>query len=278
MDFLLLGGDLFHENKPSSNTLTHCVELLRKYTLGDGEIKFDVVSDQKVNFQHSMYFQTVNFEDANLNVKIPVFSIHGNHDDPNTKDAVSVMDTLSAAGLVNYFGKQKNIDQLEVSPVLLYKKGLKLALYGIGALPEERFHRYIASGKVKFLAMDQPESWFKMFVVHQNRVKHGTKYLPENCLTELPDFVVWGHEHDSNTKADFNPQQNFYVYQPGSTVATSLSPGEALPKHCGLLHVKQESHGDFRIKLDPIPLQSVRQFYFESVDLDNYFESVGKNT
>lgn len=27
--------------------------------------------------------KTVNFEDPNLNISIPVFSIHGNHDDPS---------------------------------------------------------------------------------------------------------------------------------------------------------------------------------------------------
>lgn len=31
----------------------------------------------------------MNYEDANLNVAIPVFSIHGNHDDPQGAGAVS---------------------------------------------------------------------------------------------------------------------------------------------------------------------------------------------
>ena len=270
----MLGGDLFHENKPSSRVLTRCVDLFRKYTLGDGLIQFKIVSDQEVNFGHSSQFKHVNFEDTNLNVKIPVFSIHGNHDDPNTKDAVSVLDTLAAAGLINYFGKQSNIDAVRVSPVLMVKRDLQLAMYGIGSLPEERFHRHIAAGRVQFLAMEQPEEWFKLFVVHQNRVKHGSKYLPENCLTSLPDLVVWGHEHESFTKADYNSQQGFYVYQPGSTVATSLCPSEAVPKHVGLLHLQRDSTGDFRIKLDPIPLRTVRQFYFKTVDLDYHFISV----
>ncbi|KAJ1381654.1 Metallo-dependent phosphatase-like [Sesbania bispinosa] len=45
VDFMLLGGDLFHENKPS-------------------------------RFGH------VNYEDPHFNVGLPVFTIHGNHDDP----------------------------------------------------------------------------------------------------------------------------------------------------------------------------------------------------
>jgi len=47
----------------------------------------------------------VNFEDPNLNVGLPVFTIHGNHDDPTGADSLSAVDLLSTAGLVNYFGK-----------------------------------------------------------------------------------------------------------------------------------------------------------------------------
>ena len=46
-----------------------------------------------------------NFEDPNLNVGLPVFTIHGNHDDPTGADSLSAVDILSTAGLVNYFGK-----------------------------------------------------------------------------------------------------------------------------------------------------------------------------
>lgn len=47
----------------------------------------------------------VNFEDPNLNVGLPIFTIHGNHDDPTGVDSLSAVDLLSTAGLVNYFGK-----------------------------------------------------------------------------------------------------------------------------------------------------------------------------
>jgi len=35
VDFVLLGGDLFHENKPSRHCMQQTIELLRKYCLGD---------------------------------------------------------------------------------------------------------------------------------------------------------------------------------------------------------------------------------------------------
>ena len=50
VDFILLGGDLFHENKPSRRCLHSCISMLRKYCMGGTPIVFDIVSDQTVNF------------------------------------------------------------------------------------------------------------------------------------------------------------------------------------------------------------------------------------
>ena len=36
---------------------------------------------------------------------LPVFTIHGNHDDPSGADNLSAVDVLSTCKLVNYFGK-----------------------------------------------------------------------------------------------------------------------------------------------------------------------------
>lgn len=50
VDFVLLGGDLFHENKPSRATLVRTIEILRKYCMSDKPVQFQVVSDQTINF------------------------------------------------------------------------------------------------------------------------------------------------------------------------------------------------------------------------------------
>lgn len=80
VDFILLGGDLFHDNKPSNRVMLECVNLFRKYCLGDKPIEFQLVSDEKINFSSTAQtnpFPWANFKDPNLNVGIPVFSIHG---------------------------------------------------------------------------------------------------------------------------------------------------------------------------------------------------------
>ena len=45
VDFILLGGDLFHENKPTRATLHGVMALLREYTLGDRPVSIELLSD-----------------------------------------------------------------------------------------------------------------------------------------------------------------------------------------------------------------------------------------
>ncbi len=151
-DFVLLGGDLFHENHPSRTTMLRAMAVLKKYCLNDRPVAFEVLSDQSQNFaegcaysharcnseecarvacvgmlfsvpgsvargpahvkwhvsqtSQAVWCRHVNYEDAHYNVGLPVFTIHGNHDDPTGADNSSAVDELSRAGLVNYFGKQ----------------------------------------------------------------------------------------------------------------------------------------------------------------------------
>ena len=50
VDFVLLGGDLFHENKPSRRCIVKVMDLFRRYSLGPNPVKFQIVSDQSLNF------------------------------------------------------------------------------------------------------------------------------------------------------------------------------------------------------------------------------------
>lgn len=89
---------------------------------------------------------------------------------------------------------------------------------------------FFSSFTVPLSTHECPHSnYFSLFL---NRSKHGaTNYIPEQFLDDFINLVVWGHEHECKIAPFQNEQQGFYVSQPGSSVVTSLSPGEAVKKY-----------------------------------------------
>lgn len=99
-----------------------------------------------------------------------------------------------------------------------------------------------------FRPAEDKESWFNVMLVHQNRcdirvtgqvlalnicprVAHGPKNsVPDNGFGDEVDLVIWGHEHDCHIEAEEVPGKNYYISQPGSSIATSLAKGESLKK------------------------------------------------
>jgi double-strand break repair protein MRE11 len=95
--------------------------LLREYTLGDKPIQIELLSDpddgKAPGFSYAILiivsnitytinrFPAINYEDSNLNVAIPVFSIHGNHDDPQGAGVVSVPSSILSLRCANQWVK-----------------------------------------------------------------------------------------------------------------------------------------------------------------------------
>lgn len=230
VDFVLLGGDLFHDNKPSRKTMHSVMELFRKYCLGNRPVEFQLLSDPAKNFVS----KEANWRNQNLNISLPVLCIHGNHDDPTEESNLSAMDLLSSAGVVNYFGKVPEVDKIEIAPILLQKGNTRVALYGLGSIRDERLHRTFLSHQVKMLYPNNDEAgdWFNMLVFHQNRSAHGpTNHIPESFLDENLHLVIWGHEHECRIDPEFNSAKEFFVIQPGSSAITSLAEAESKPKY-----------------------------------------------
>jgi double-strand break repair protein MRE11 len=262
VDMVLLAGDLFHENKPSRKSMYQVMRSLRMNCLGDRPCELEFLSDASENFQGA--FNHVNYEDLDMNVAMPVFSIHGNHDDPSGEGHLAALDILQVSGLINYYGRTPESDNIQVKPVLLQKGRTKLALYGLSNVRDERLYRTFRDGKVKFFQPSvQKEDWFNLICVHQNHHAHTeTSYLPEHFLPEFLDLVIWGHEHECLINPRLNPETKFHVMQPGSSVATSLVPGEAVQKQVSLLSITGRE-----FKSEPIPLKSVRPFVMKEIVL-----------
>ncbi|CAL8103047.1 unnamed protein product [Orchesella dallaii] len=274
VDFVLLGGDLFHENKPRPNVLRKTTELLQKYCLGSKPVSFQYVGNPERDFPNADEPE-VNYYNPNINIALPVFTIHGNHDDPIGHTKTSAVDHLAAAKLVNHFGQWDNLNNIEVSPVLLTKGETKLALYGLGHLKDDRLNRLMHDKKITFIGPEEDrKAWFNLFVLHQNRVKHGPKnYIPENYVPGYMDLVVWGHEHECRIHQELaEGLVNTYICQPGSSVATSLCHGEAVEKHVALLKINRRM---FRI--EKLKLQTVRPFVMRDITAKEILERCPKN-
>jgi double-strand break repair protein MRE11 len=273
VDMVLLAGDLFHDNKPSRKALFQVMRSLRMNCLGEKPCELEMLSDASDIFEGA--FAHVNYEDPDINVAIPVFSIHGNHDDPSGDGHFCSLDLLQVSGLLNYFGRTPESDNISIKPVLLQKGQTKLALYGMSNVRDERLFRTFRDGKVKFFKPGvQQSDWFNLMAVHQNHHAHTeTGYLPENFLPEFLDLVVWGHEHECLIDPRLNPETMFHVMQPGSSVATSLVPGEAVPKHVAIVNVTGK---DF--KIEKHRLKTVRPFITSEIVLseDKRFKHLAK--
>ncbi|KAI1496266.1 Metallo-dependent phosphatase-like protein [Biscogniauxia marginata] len=273
VDMVLLAGDLFHDNKPSRLSMYQVMRSLRQNCLGMKPCELQFLSDANEVFASA--FGHVNYEDPDINISIPVFSIHGNHDDPSGEGNYCSLDLLQVAGLLNYYGRTPEVDNIEVKPVLLQKGQTKLALYGLSNVRDERLFRSFRDHKVKWFRPSQQSSdWFNLLSVHQNHYAHTpTSYLPENMLPEWLDLVVWGHEHECLVDPRHNPETGFHVMQPGSSIATSLVPGEAVAKHVAVLNITGR---DFTVEKHR--LKTVRPFMAGEITLasDKRFKGLDK--
>ncbi|KAI9677350.1 MAG: meiotic recombination [Bathelium mastoideum] len=264
VDMVLLAGDLFHDNKPSRKAMYEVMRILRMNCYGEKPCELEMLSDPSENFRGAL--DHVNYEDEDINVAIPVFSIHGNHDDPSGEGHLAALDLLQISGLVNFYGRTPESDNIVIKPILLQKGRTKLALYGMSNVRDERLFRTFRDGKVKFFQPGtQKDEWFNLMSVHQNRHAHtDTSYLPESFLPEFLDLVIWGHEHECLIEPQYNPQTGFHVIQPGSSIATSLMPGEAVSKHVTILSITGK---DFESQ--PIRLKRVRPFVMKEIVLQD---------
>nr|GAT52877.1 predicted protein [Mycena chlorophos] len=190
VDFILLAGDLFHENKPSRDCLYKTIALLREYTLGDKPVQVELLSDPDEGKAEGFSFPAINYEDPNFNVSIPVFSIHGNHDDPQgagADGALCALDVISVTGLINYMGKidlpvdasESSSTGIAVRPVLLRKGNTYLGLYGMGNVKDQRMHFELRSNRVRMYMPREKNKWFNIMLLHQNRYAYLKRKVNE---------------------------------------------------------------------------------------------------
>ncbi|KAL6122591.1 hypothetical protein NUSPORA_00359 [Nucleospora cyclopteri] len=248
VDFIIQGGDLFHYNKPSRNTYKKTFELLKKYNKNINK------TENQLRFSNLK----VELNKTNISNLRPFLSIHGNHDDPSGYNSVSPMDVLHSTGLLYYFGKTNRIDQINIKPILIEKESAKVAVYGLGHIKDRRLYRIIMQNRIHFEPVSN--DYYKILVVHQNRVCRKEEYFPEEKIPSFFNLVIFGHEHLSEKIRG----KYFDIIQVGSSVRTSLSMDERGSKYVYFLDVEEN-----KCKISRKELKSVRYFHINTFSVSN---------
>ncbi|KAL0212132.1 hypothetical protein RCL1_005758 [Eukaryota sp. TZLM3-RCL] len=266
VDILLLGGDLFHDRRPSHVTLCRTESLLTKYCFGDKPIEVNLLTGQE-----EIVGGSANFLNENLNISLPIFTINGNHDEPTGANRLSPLDILSRASLLNYIGKLDSApNEITLKPVVLQKGATILCLFGLGYLNDTRMHKLFDDNRIK-MELPQgltPSDVFSILMLHQSRqIRGGAKSKNFICLDHLQrlgmvDLAVWGHEHQSEVLPKVTPE----IIQPGSPVATAMHVSNVGQKYVTLLEVNRQMR-----KIVQIPLLTSRMFQYKTVSLADLF-------
>jgi len=123
---------------------------------------------------------------------------------------------------------------------------------------------------------ERPESYFHILVIHQNRFKGMKNWSYKNSVHPkmFPNFfnlIIWAHEHESMPDIEQSSEIQAYIYQPGSSVATSLIEAEAKTKHAGLFTFRKNE-----FYFEPIYLtNSERPLIFKQIELGNLLKKKG---
>ncbi|CAD8183420.1 unnamed protein product [Paramecium octaurelia] len=269
VDFVILGGDLFHEKHPTEHCLLKCVDILQRHVFGDnfGGIQMEVNS---LNYQP-------NFSCSNFNVQLPIFIINGNHDDIVTErnESVSILDILHESKYLNYIGKITDQSNVCIKPIVLVKNNQKIALYGLGYMKDYQLHKIINDGKLVLDSLDQNN--FNILIIHQNKYKGNHFQDEKNFIDPIYfkkykiDLLIWGHEHEAIYTLD--TCEHYQVFYPGSTVATSIIEYESLIKQAGLFTLTKNQMKFESIKLE----KSYRPMIYKSVELSELINTAENN-
>ena len=77
----------------------------------------------------------------------------------------------------------------------------------MGYVPDERLSRMFEQQHVTFFQPPEEDSWFNLFVIHQNC--ESGRSLRSMRLDLLPAFlqlVIWGHEHECKVDPSWNDE------------------------------------------------------------------------
>ena len=187
-------------------------------------------------------------------IKVPVFTIYGNHE-RRTKEMTNPVELLLTANFVKY---------LHGTSEVFEKDGEKVQIFGIGNIPDRYAKTAVESALKNFVP---EEGAFRILVLHQtisDILKTEEEELSLDFLENLPfDLIINGHIHKRMEKLGGK------VLMPGSTVITQLKKDEMEPKGYYIYETKTK-------KAEFFPIEC-RKFFHEELNFENSSEEDVRN-
>ena len=99
------------------------------------------------------------------------------------------------------------MDDIQIKPILFEKGSTRLAVYGMGYVPDERLSRMFEQHHVTFFQPSEEEDWFNLFIIHQNcESGRGRRNMRLDLLPRFLQLVIWGHEHECRIDPAWNEE------------------------------------------------------------------------
>lgn len=233
-DLVLLPGDIFDTRVPKQEIMEKAMKTLR--------VALDAQSSNVKIIESKNMSKVSEYTTAG----VPVVAIHGNHERRGSL-MVNPVETLAAGGLLVY---------VDEGFILFEKGGEKVAIHGLGAVPEHDAKDYLNEWSPKPL-----EGAYNILVLHQSFKEMLYEEIAFLDYSDLPkgfDLYVNGHIHWSSLD-DANGKK---ILHPGSTAITQMKKREAEePK--GFYFLETPSG-----KLDFVELERQRKLYFKEFKFD----------
>src|SRR5439155_8947762 len=236
-DLIILAGDIFDSRIPKTQTWGKALKVLTKPLLKENPgIKLVESSKQLKEISK----RTLNH--------IPVVAIHGTHE-RRGKDEINAVEALENAGILIHLHKNY---------VVFEKEGKKVAILGMSAVPES-----FAKDVLNYWNPKPLPDCYNILVIHQSVSPFVYSPLepPSLDLSNLPkgfDMIIDVHIHQNGK--EMIGSTIFLIV--GSTLTTQLEKNEA---EADKGFVKIEIDGGTKINF--VPLDSARKFYYEEIKL-----------
>lgn len=236
-DVILMPGDIFDLEEPSSKTMNYVFKILSKY-----------VGKQKIK---------TNLEDKIL-IK-PIIAIAGTHEYKG-KDYISPIDILE---------NSKYIYQLKHNNIIVNNENEDIAIFGMSGVPEK-----VAKDVLKKINFQPIKNYCNILMTHQSYnelLAFDDEMISNLSFEDLPDgfdLYINGHLHK---KYELSIKNSKFII-PGSTIITQIKKNEIKEQRGFCIYNTKDKN----IKFVPIEKQR-EHYYYEINEENTNKENIVKN-